>query len=108
MKMPTYEYECQACGHTLEELQSFSDKPLRKCPKCKKLKLRRLISAGAGVIFKGSGFYETDYRLTENTEKANKESGRGGTSKSAGSDKSYSSSPPCASCKAGDCPVREE
>ncbi len=104
--MPTYEYECQACGHTLEELQSFSDKPLKKCPKCKKLKLRRLISAGAGVIFKGSGFYETDYRSSEYKEKAKKESGS--ESKSSGSDKSDSSSSPCESCKAGDCPVREE
>jgi len=60
--MPTYEYECDACGHTMEAFQSMSDKPLRKCPKCGKLKLQRLIGAGAGIIFKGSGFYETDYK----------------------------------------------
>lgn len=60
--MPTYEYECEACGHTFEEFQSMSDKPLRKCPKCKKQKLQRLIGSGAGIIFKGSGFYETDYK----------------------------------------------
>ncbi len=60
--MPTYEYECAACGHTFEEFQSMSDKPLRKCPQCKKQKLQRLIGSGAGIIFKGSGFYETDYK----------------------------------------------
>ena len=60
--MPTYEYECDACGHTFEEFQSMSDKALRKCPECKKMKLQRLIGAGAGIIFKGSGFYETDYK----------------------------------------------
>jgi putative FmdB family regulatory protein len=60
--MPTYEYVCDACDHEFEELQSFSDDPLTKCPKCKKKKLRRLFGTGASIIFKGSGFYETDYR----------------------------------------------
>jgi putative FmdB family regulatory protein len=60
--MPTYDYECDACGHTFEEWQSFKDDPLTKCPACKKKKLRRLFGGGAAVIFKGSGFYETDYR----------------------------------------------
>ena len=60
--MPTYEYECDACGHSFEILQSITDAKLRKCPKCKKLKLARLIGTGAGIIFKGSGFYETDYK----------------------------------------------
>jgi len=60
--MPTYDYRCDACGHTFEEFQSFSDKPLKKCPACGKAKLRRLIGTGAAVIFKGSGFYQTDYR----------------------------------------------
>ncbi len=60
--MPTYEYECEACGHAFEEFQSMSDAALRKCPKCKKMKLQRLIGSGAGIIFKGSGFYETDYK----------------------------------------------
>lgn len=59
--MPTYEYECKACGHRFEKFQQMSDKPLEKCPKCKK-KVRRLIGHGAGIIFKGSGFYATDYR----------------------------------------------
>src|SRR5437660_5433534 len=60
--MPTYEYECDACKHRLEEFQSFSDEPLKKCPQCKKKKLRRLLGSGAAIIFKGSGFYQTDYR----------------------------------------------
>ena len=60
--MPTYQYECGACGHSFEILQSMSEAKLRKCPRCKKLKLHRLIGTGAGVIFKGSGFYETDYK----------------------------------------------
>jgi putative FmdB family regulatory protein len=60
--MPTYDYECAACGHKFDELQSFSDPVLTKCPKCKKKKLRRLFGTGAAVLFKGSGFYETDYR----------------------------------------------
>lgn len=60
--MPTYEYHCDACEHTFDEFQSMSDKPLRKCPKCKKPKLRRAFGIGAAVLFKGSGFYQTDYR----------------------------------------------
>lgn len=60
--MPTYDYLCGECGHTYEEFQSIKDAPKRKCPKCKKMKLKRLLGTGAGVIFKGSGFYQTDYR----------------------------------------------
>lgn len=60
--MPTYDYVCDACEHAFEEFQSMSAKVLKKCPECGKLKLRRLIGTGAGVIFKGAGFYETDYR----------------------------------------------
>ena len=60
--MPTYQYECQACGHEFEELQGMSDAKLTKCPKCHKNKLARLIGGGSGMIFKGSGFYETDYK----------------------------------------------
>ena len=60
--MPTYQYQCSACKHAFEELQSMKDEPLTKCPKCKKKKLRRLFGTGASIIFKGSGFYETDYR----------------------------------------------
>ena len=60
--MPTYEYECQACGHAFEELQGMRDAKLTRCPKCHKNKLARLIGSGSGMIFKGSGFYETDYK----------------------------------------------
>jgi putative FmdB family regulatory protein len=60
--MPTYEYKCDACGNEFEKFQSITSDPIRKCPKCGKNKVRRLISAGAGLIFKGSGFYITDYR----------------------------------------------
>jgi putative FmdB family regulatory protein len=60
--MPTYDYKCQACGHQFEALQKITEDPLTKCPKCSKPKLKRLIGAGLGVIFKGSGFYTTDYK----------------------------------------------
>lgn len=60
--MPTYEYKCTSCGHALEQFQSMKDKPLRKCPACGKNTLERQIGTGAAVIFKGSGFYQTDYR----------------------------------------------
>lgn len=60
--MPTYEYICRACEHQFELFQSMNDPVKRKCPRCGKPKLERLIGTGAGVIFKGSGFYQTDYR----------------------------------------------
>ena len=71
--MPTYEYRCNACSHEFETLQSSTAGALRKCPSCGKLKLERLISRGGGIIFKGSGFYETDYRSKEYKEKAKAE-----------------------------------
>lgn len=60
--MPTYEYQCDACDHNFDEFQSFSEKPLKKCPSCGKSKLRRVFGTGAAIIFKGAGFYQTDYR----------------------------------------------
>lgn len=60
--MPTYEYACPKCGHTFEQFQSMQDAPLKKCPNCKKTGVKRLIGGGAGLIFKGSGFYITDYK----------------------------------------------
>jgi putative FmdB family regulatory protein len=60
--MPTYEYICDNCKHQFEQFQSIKARPIRKCPECGKLRVQRLIGAGAGVIFKGSGFYQTDYR----------------------------------------------
>ena len=62
LTLPTYDYECDACGHTMELFQRISEDPLKKCPECKKNKLRRLFGTGAAIVFKGSGFYETDYR----------------------------------------------
>ena len=59
--MPTYEYECKKCDHAFEAFQSITAKPLQKCPKCGG-KVRRLIGRGSGIIFKGTGFYQTDYR----------------------------------------------
>ena len=60
--MPTYEYHCDACEHHFDEFQSITESPLKKCPKCKKPKLRRIFGTGAAILFKGSGFYQTDYR----------------------------------------------
>lgn len=60
--MPTYDYICENCGLEFEEFQSITAKPLRKCPQCGKHRLKRLIGSGSAVIFKGAGFYETDYR----------------------------------------------
>ena len=60
--MPTYQYECDACGHSFEILQSMLDKKLSRCPACRENSLYRLIGSGSGIIFKGSGFYETDYK----------------------------------------------
>jgi putative FmdB family regulatory protein len=69
---PNYDYECSACGHAFEFFQSMVDKRLKKCPKCKKLSLQRLIGSGSGVIFKGSGFYQTDYKNNASPAKETK------------------------------------
>lgn len=79
--MPTYEYACPKCGHQFEQFQSMRDEPLKKCPKCGKTGVKRLIGGGAGLIFKGSGFYITDYKKKS-----------GGESKSSSDSKSSSSS----------------
>jgi len=78
--MPTYEYECTKCSHAFEEFQRITAEPLKRCPKCKG-KLRRLMGAGSGIIFKGTGFYETDYKRKS-----------GGGSKGEGSSSSTGSS----------------
>jgi putative FmdB family regulatory protein len=75
--MPTYEYKCDACGHTFERFQSITAAPVKRCPECGKSKVRRLISTGAGLIFKGSGFYITDYRDKSYTDQAKADSGGG-------------------------------
>lgn len=66
--MPTYEYECITCKYTFEEFQQIREEPLKKCPECNG-QLRRLITGGAGIIFKGSGFYVTDYKRSNLPQK---------------------------------------
>ncbi|MBX3389676.1 MAG: zinc ribbon domain-containing protein [Phycisphaeraceae bacterium] len=75
--MPTYDYKCNACGHTFEEFQSMTAPLLKKCPKCGKNKLERLIGTGAALMFKGSGFYITDYRSDSYKKAAEAEKGGG-------------------------------
>jgi len=96
--MPTYEYQCDACEHNFDEFQSMSEEPLKKCPKCGKKKLRRVYGPGAAILFKGSGFYQTDYRSEsyKSAAKADQEAakpagGKGGTNGT--SDKSSDSGP---------------
>lgn len=71
--MPTYDYQCQACQHQFEAFHSMASPSLKKCPACGKLKLKRIISGGAGIVFKGSGFYQTDYRSKSYDEAAKKD-----------------------------------
>jgi putative FmdB family regulatory protein len=75
--MPTYDYVCDGCGHAFELFQSMTDTVKKTCPKCKKPKLRRLIGAGGAIVFKGSGFYKTDYRSESYKKGAAAESGGG-------------------------------
>ena len=87
--MPTYDYQCGACNHQWELFQSMNDSPVKSCPKCKKRKAKRLLGLGAGLIFKGTGFYETDYKKKSGGEKSENSS----ESKSSGSGSSDKSSP---------------
>ena len=95
--MPTYDYQCDACGHEFELFQSINDSVKRKCPECRKLKLRRLFGTGAAVVFKGSGFYQTDYRsesykkAAEKDKKPSKEKSSDSKSKSKGKSENSSS-----------------
>jgi putative FmdB family regulatory protein len=95
--MPTYDYECDACGHSFEIFQGINDPKKRKCPECGKLKLRRLLGMGAAVVFKGSGFYQTDYRSDSYNKakaadkpKESSKSDSGGSKKDSGGSKSES------------------
>ena len=107
--MPTYAYECQSCGHKFEKFQSMTAKVLRKCPECSESKLARLIGTGAAIIFKGSGFYSTDYRSSsyKSDEKADTGSGSGSDSKSSTPSSSNGGpadcSGPCAGNPGGTC-----
>ena len=89
--MPTYEYECGKCGHHFDLSQSMKDPPKKTCPRCKG-RVRRLISGGAGLIFKGSGFYITDYRSEGYKSAAKKESSSSASSTSAKSSSTKTSS----------------
>jgi len=95
--MPTYDYECNACGHQFELFQGINDPIKRKCPECGRLKLQRLFGTGAAVVFKGSGFYETDYRSADykkaaaadkKSQQSSKEKSTDAKSKSSGENKS--------------------
>lgn len=88
--MPTYDYECDACGHEFELFQGINDPVQRKCPKCGKLKLRRLFGTGAAVVFKGSGFYQTDYRSDSYKKAAQKDKPSDAGEKPASEEKSKS------------------
>jgi putative FmdB family regulatory protein len=92
--MPTYEYRCEDCGHKFEAFQTMSEPPVEKCPVCAG-KVKRIISGGAGFIFKGSGFYITDYRSREYKAAAEKERAEKSEASSTGSssDKSSKASP---------------
>jgi putative FmdB family regulatory protein len=84
--MPTYEYECTACGHKFEKFHSIKATPIKKCPECAKPKVKRLIGLGAGLLFKGSGFYITDYRSDSYNKSAKADSSSPATGDAAGKD----------------------
>jgi putative FmdB family regulatory protein len=101
--MPTYDYVCDACEHEFELFQSMKDPILKKCPKCGKLKLRRLFGTGAAIVFKGSGFYQTDYRSESYKKKAAAEkSSESKSSDSKGSETKSSESKSSGESKSGD------
>jgi putative FmdB family regulatory protein len=89
--MPTYEYQCQACGKRFDLFQPITAAPVRRCPSCGRNKVQRLIGAGAGVLFKGSGFYQTDYRSDAYRKAAEKDSPSASTTSSAASSQGGSS-----------------
>jgi putative FmdB family regulatory protein len=104
--MPTYEYRCNRCGHTFEKFQQITAEPVKRCPECGRRSVERLIGTGAGIIFKGSGFYETDYRRSggKPPKEAAPASGEcpGGGAGAGGEGK------PCEGCSKSDsCPAGE-
>ncbi len=95
--MPTYEYKCNNCGHAFEKFHSIMAAPIKKCPECGKNAVERLISAGGGIIFKGSGFYITDYRDSAYNDKAKAESGTTESSPEGGAKPADGATPAAAS-----------
>ena len=79
--MPTYEYRCEQCGYEFDKFQSITAPPLKKCPHCGRRSLQRLIGSGGGIIFKGSGFYQTDYRSDSYKKAAEAEKSTAATTK---------------------------
>ena len=107
--MPTYDYECQKCGHIFEAFHSMNAEPLKQCPECKG-KVRKLLGTGAGIIFKGSGFYQTDYRSegykwAEKADKAPVEKSTSSSSDSSGDKSSPSEKSKPAEKKASPAPA---
>ena len=108
--MPTYEYQCEACGHAFEKFQPITSRPLRTCPACGQKRVRRLLGTGAALIFKGSGFYATDYRSESYRRDAKKAKGEGKSeAKGEGKGGDACAKKPdaaCSGCKkeAGACP----
>ena len=96
--MPTYEYECSKCGLHFEKFQRISEPPTKRCPKCRGA-VKRLIGTGAGLIFKGSGFYTTDYRSDSYKSGAKSESSASSTAKPAASSTATPSKPAASSGK---------
>lgn len=90
--MPTYEYACRNCGHELEAFQRMSDDPLSICPECEQPALKRKIGLGAGIIFKGGGFYETDFKDRKGTKPESSETGGEKKQDSGGSGESATTS----------------
>ena len=99
--MPTYDYECDACGHAWELFQRIVEDPIKKCPECNKKKARRLFGTGSAVMFKGSGFYETDYR-SESYKKGAKAAKDSKAPKSDGKSKKSDSSSSSGSSSSSD------
>ena len=99
--MPTYDYRCRNCDHEWELFQSITAKPIRKCPECGRLKAQRVIGPGAGIIFKGSGFYQTDYRSSsyKKAAEADKKAQESAKSNGSGDSKSTKSDSGSASTK---------
>jgi putative FmdB family regulatory protein len=105
--MPTYDYVCDACGHEFEAFESIKADPQTDCPECRGRKLRRKIGAGAAILFKGSGFYQTDYRSdsykkaakaekssSDSSEKSKSDAPKGESSKSSSTPSTSGSSAP--------------